>query len=145
MARRAVIYARYSSENQREASIEDQIEVCRRYAARMGWDILEEYSDAAVSGASAFRPGLSRLQVDARARRFDIVLCEALDRLGRNLADVARLFEELTFLGVQVHATKYRPADGDARRHHGHHGAARVVGPAGQDVRRMVRPVTHDA
>jgi DNA invertase Pin-like site-specific DNA recombinase len=102
---RAVIYARYSSENQREASIEDQVEVCRRHAERMGWEILEVYRDAAISGASAFRPGLSRLQVDGRARGFDIVLCEALDRLGRNLADVARLFEQLTFLGIQVHAT----------------------------------------
>jgi hypothetical protein len=84
MTRRAAIYARYSAENQREASIDDQIEICRRYAERMGWDIIEVYSDAAVSCASAFRPGLSRLQADARGRRFDVVLCEALDRLGRN-------------------------------------------------------------
>ena len=105
MPQRAVIYARYSSENQRLASIDDQVELCRRYASRMGWEVTEIYSDAATSGASAFRPGLTRLQTDARARQFDVVLCEALDRLGRNLADVARLFETLTFLGIQVHAT----------------------------------------
>ena len=71
----------------------------------MGWSIVETYSDAAISGASAFRPGFARLQADARTRRFDVVLCEALDRIGRNLADVARFFEQLTFDGVQLHAT----------------------------------------
>src|SRR5579875_3163948 len=71
----------------------------------MGWSIVEIYSDAAISGASAFRPGFSRLQADARTRRFDVVLCEALDRIGRNLADVARFFEQLTFDSVQLHAT----------------------------------------
>ena len=105
MTQRAVIYARFSSDQQRKASIDDQVEVCRRYAERMGWTIGETYSDAAISGASAFRPGFSRLQADARTRRFDVVLCEALDRIGRNLADVARFFEQLTFDGVQLHAT----------------------------------------
>ena len=44
---RAVIYARYSSENQRDASIDDQIEVCRRYIERQGW----------TAGDDLFRPG----------------------------------------------------------------------------------------
>ncbi len=55
---RAVIYARYSSEHQREASIEDQIEVCRRYAVGLKWEVVGRYNDAAISGASAIlRPG----------------------------------------------------------------------------------------
>jgi site-specific DNA recombinase len=53
---RAVIYARYSSDLQREASIDDQIEVCRRYAEAQGWAIVETYKDPAISGASRFRP-----------------------------------------------------------------------------------------
>ena len=54
---RAVIYARYSSDNQRDASIDDQVEVCRRYADRQGWQIVRVYDDRSASGASAFRSG----------------------------------------------------------------------------------------
>src|SRR5690349_10118905 len=49
---RVAIYARYSSEQQREASIADQIEICTRYAGRHGWTIVATYTDAAASGAS---------------------------------------------------------------------------------------------
>ena len=103
--RRAVIYARYSSENQREASIEDQREICRRYIERQGWTLIDSYEDAAVSGASRFRAGLARLMTDAEGSKFDFVVCEAIDRLGRKLADVADLFDRLTFRQIQVHAT----------------------------------------
>jgi hypothetical protein len=82
---RAVIYARYSSDQQREASIADQIEVCRRYAERQGWTVVDHYSDAALSGASRHRPAFQKLLREAGQRRFDIVLCEAIDRLGRRL------------------------------------------------------------
>jgi hypothetical protein len=67
---RAVIYARYSTESQREASLADQLEVCRRYIERQGWRLVGSYEDAAVSGASRFRAGLVRLTTDAEANRF---------------------------------------------------------------------------
>ena len=102
---RAVIYARYSSTQQREASIADQHEVCRRYIERQGWTLSGNYEDAAISGASRFRPGLARLMTDAEADRFDVVVVEAVDRLGRKLSDVADLFDRLTFRRVAVHAT----------------------------------------
>ena len=54
---RAAIYARYSSDNQREASIEDQVRICRDRIEREGWTLVEVYSDAAVSGATTLRPG----------------------------------------------------------------------------------------
>lgn len=102
---RAVIYARYSSEHQREASIEDQVEVCRRYAVAQGWSIVGRYEDAAISGASAIlRPGFQRLLHDAERRQFDVLICEAIDRLGRKLADVAALYDRLSFHRIQVHA-----------------------------------------
>jgi site-specific DNA recombinase len=102
---RAVIYARYSSDNQREASIADQAEICRRYIDRQGWIISEVYSDAALSGASTrTRPGFQTMLADAEARQFDIVVCEAIDRLGRNLSDVAGLYDRLTFAKVRIHA-----------------------------------------
>ena len=99
---RAVIYARYSSDLQREASIEDQIEVCRRYAKAQGWTVVDSYTDAAISGASRFRPGFQKLVADAGQRKFDIVICEAIDRLGRRLADTADLKDQLTFQDIRL-------------------------------------------
>ncbi|MDZ5697507.1 recombinase family protein [Chelativorans sp. M5D2P16] len=49
---RVALYARYSSDNQREASIEDQFRLCEEHAAREGWQIVERHSDAAISGSS---------------------------------------------------------------------------------------------
>jgi site-specific DNA recombinase len=102
---RAVIYARYSTDNQRVESIEDQFEVCRRYIVRMGWTLTGTYDDAAISGSSRFRPGFQRLLADAEARRFDVVVCEAVDRLSRKLADTADFHDRLGFAGVKLHAT----------------------------------------
>ena len=99
---RAVIYARYSSDLQRQESIEDQIEVCRRYAEAQNWRVVETYSDAALSGASRHRPGYQTMVADARKRKFDIVVCEAVDRLGRRLADTADLQDTLAFLSIRL-------------------------------------------
>ena len=99
---RAVIYARYSSDLQSEASIEDQVEVCRRYATERGWTITGTYTDAAISGASRFRPGFQKLLSEAGHKLFDIVICEAVDRLGRRLADTADLQDQLSFYGVKL-------------------------------------------
>src|SRR5690349_19076570 len=100
---RAVIYARYSTDLQREASIEDQIEVCRRLIDRNGWILAKTYADRAMSGSSRFRPSFQQLLADAEQGRFDIVVSEALDRLGRKLSDIADLFDRLSFLGIKIH------------------------------------------
>ena len=104
MTKRAVVYARYSTEHQRAASIADQVEVCRRYIDRNGWVLTRSYDDAAISGASRHRPGYLNLLADAEAGKFDVLVCEAVDRLGRNLADVASLSDQLTFARVEIHA-----------------------------------------
>ena len=96
------IYARYSSDNQRDASIADQVRVCRTFAERQGWTIAEEYSDHAVSGATLLRPGFQALMRDALNRRFDVVLAESLDRFSRDQEDTAGLFKRLTFAGVNI-------------------------------------------
>jgi site-specific DNA recombinase len=101
---RAAIYARYSSEQQREASIADQIEICTRYARRHGWTIVATYTDSAASGASRFRPGYQRLLTDLDRGGFDAVLVEALDRFGRKLADIADLHDRCAFAGIKLHA-----------------------------------------
>ena len=100
---RAVIYARYSSDNQRDASIEDQVRVCRRLIEREGWELVSRYADHAVSGASRFRSGYGQLLADAEQGKFDIVVCEAIDRLGRKLADIASLYDQLSYLGIRIH------------------------------------------
>src|SRR5579875_2312333 len=93
---RAAIYARYSSDNQREASIADQIEVCRRYCGQQAWDVLAVFDDPALSGSSTMlRPGFQRLVLAAEAGEFDVVVCEAVDRLSRRLSDVAALHDRL--------------------------------------------------
>jgi site-specific DNA recombinase len=106
---RAVIYARYSSDNQREASIEDQLEICRRYLDRQGWTLIQTYEDRALSGASDQRPAYQQMLSDAEAGRFDVVVTEALDRLGRRLSDVARLYDHLEFCGIMLHAVNIGP------------------------------------
>jgi site-specific DNA recombinase len=99
---RAAIYARFSSENQSASSIADQIEVCSRYIAKNGWAAVATYSDAAMSGASRFRPGYQQLLADLSCGLFDVIVVEALDRLGRKLADVADLHDRCTFAGITL-------------------------------------------
>ncbi|WP_377390726.1 recombinase family protein, partial [Rhodobacter lacus] len=100
---RVALYARFSTDMQRDASIEDQLDSCREHALRMGWQIAGEYSDKAVSGASMFRTGIKALLRDAKARTFDIVLSEALDRLSRKLADIAGFHDDLEFGKIELH------------------------------------------
>lgn len=63
---RAVIYARYSSDLQRDASIEDQVALCKERIRHNGWKLLSTYTDRAQSGASHLRPGYQKLLEDAR-------------------------------------------------------------------------------
>ena len=99
---RAVIYARYSSDLQREASIEDQVRVCRQRIEREDWQLTTTYSDAASSGASRLRPGYQRLLEDARNGAFNVVVAEALDRLSRDQEDIAGLYKQLCFRGIRI-------------------------------------------
>ena len=99
---RVALYARYSSDNQRDASIEDQLRLCRDYAARQSWTIVESYADRAVSGDSLLRAGIQAVIADAQQSRFDVVLTEALDRISRDQEDVAAVFKRLRFAGVTI-------------------------------------------
>jgi len=99
---RAVVYARYSSDQQRDASIEDQVRLCRELVERRGWTMLHCYSDRAASGASTLRAGYQRLLEDARADQFDVVVAEALDRISRDQEDVAGFYKRMRFTGVAV-------------------------------------------
>jgi hypothetical protein len=69
---RAVIYARYSSDNQRDASIEDQVCLCRERIAQKGWELVQVFRNAAISGATTLRPGYPALLEGAREASFDV-------------------------------------------------------------------------
>src|SRR5687767_5589621 len=99
---RAVIYARYSSENQREASIEDQVRLCKIRIKREGWALTATYSDRAVSGAQLLRPGYQSLLHDVRGGKVDVIVAEALDRVSRDQEHVAAFFKQVTFAGVRL-------------------------------------------
>ena len=100
---KVALYARYSSENQRDASIEDQLRLCRLHAERQGWTIVDSYSDRAISGASLLlRPGVQELIQDAGRRRFDLVMTESLDRLSRDQEDIAGIYKRMRFVGVGI-------------------------------------------
>lgn len=104
MKNRIAIYARYSSDLQRDASIEDQVRIVKQQAARMDWQIVEVYSDHAISGASMNRPGLQSMLQDATNGRFDMVVTEALDRVSRDQEHVAGIYKKLKFAGVEIYS-----------------------------------------
>ena len=104
---RCAIYARYSSDLQRESSSEDQIRRCRQFAERQQWVVVEDYvcSDQAVSGASTEgRTSLKFLTEEAKRKPppFDRILVDDTSRLSRNTADFLRVIEILRFNGVYV-------------------------------------------
>ncbi len=100
---RAALYARFSTDQQSQASIPDQFAACERLALREGLTVVARFSDAAISGASiANRPGFLDMMRAAERGAFDVVIAEALDRLSRSQADTAVLFDDLRFMRVGV-------------------------------------------
>ena len=99
---RVSIYARYSSDLQRAASIEDQVLVCTERVVREKWTLAATYTDRGMSGASHLRPGYQKLLEGARKGEFDIVLAEALDRISRDQEHVASFFKLMSFAGIRI-------------------------------------------
>jgi DNA invertase Pin-like site-specific DNA recombinase len=103
--RKAAIYARFSTDLQNERSIEDQVALCRLYAERERLNADKVYEDRARSGGSVIgRDGLSALLNDARNGLFQVLIVEALDRLSRDMEDLAGLHKRLTFLDIEIRA-----------------------------------------
>src|SRR5918994_5652097 len=99
---RAIVYARYSSDHQRNASIEDQIRECRAFIDRQGWVYEHAYVDRALSGASTVRPGYQLMLEGARERQFDVAVAEALDRFSRDQEDIAALYKRFRFARISL-------------------------------------------
>src|ERR1017187_7105584 len=106
MTLRCADYARYSSDRQSHASIQDQLRKCREFAEQREWKFQGEhvYTDQALSGAGADRPGLLKLLAAAAQIPcpFDVVLLDDTSRLSRNIGDIARAFERLSFAGIRI-------------------------------------------
>lgn len=98
----AVIYARYSSHAQRDASIDQQLAVCRAFAARGGIDVIDVYTDRALTGTNDNRPGFRRMIADAQKGRWSYVIVYALDRFSRDRYDAATNKHKLRQAGVKV-------------------------------------------
>ena len=99
---KAVIYARYSSDNQTEASIEGQLRECVEFAERTGIDVIGNYIDRAVSAKSDHRPEFQRMIKDSYKHAFDCIIVWKLDRFSRNRYDSAHYKTLLRKNGVKV-------------------------------------------
>ena len=100
--KRAALYVRVSTDAQ---TVENQIRELRQVAERRGWDVIQVYSDAGISGAKSRngRPGLDSMLKDASRRKFDIVMAWAIDRLGRSLIDLLDTIQHLEACGVDLY------------------------------------------
>lgn len=99
----AVIYARYSSDNQRDASIDDQLRECRKWADAHGITVVGEYCDRAISGRTDDRPQFQRMIADAEAGAFTAVIMYQTSRFARNRFDAAMYKRRLKNAGVAIH------------------------------------------
>ena len=100
---RVALYARFSSDLQDSRSIQDQLGLLREHANQKGWQVVDEFTDAAISGSSLHnRPGLRALMEKAEAGHFNAIVTESLDRLSRALVDTASLYERLSYRDVKL-------------------------------------------
>jgi DNA invertase Pin-like site-specific DNA recombinase len=100
--KRAAMYVRVSTDAQ---TVENQIRERRQIAERRGWEVIEIYRDAGISGAKGRdkRPGLDLMLTDASRRKFDVVLSWAIDRLGRSLIDLLGTIQHLEACSVDLY------------------------------------------
>ena len=108
----AVIYARYSSDRQREESIEGQIRECTNYAMHNDITLIGSYIDRALSARTADRPDFQRMIADSAKGLFDVVLVYKLDRFSRDRYDSAHYKHVLKKNGVRVISIKENISDG---------------------------------
>jgi DNA invertase Pin-like site-specific DNA recombinase len=99
---KAALYARFSTDQQSEASIEDQFRQCERLAAAQGIEIAYRFEDRGISGGTADRPGYKALLAVAKAGMFEIIVVEDVSRLWRNRADYGAASADLEDAGINL-------------------------------------------
>ena len=102
MSKRIAIYARVSTDKQ---STENQLLELRSLCTKLGYTIVQEYTDNGISGAKSRdeRPALDLLLKDATRRKFDMVMCWSIDRLGRSLQHLVEILNELQALKIDLY------------------------------------------
>ena len=109
---KAVIYARYSSDNQREESIEGQLRECMAYCKKNDITVLRTYIDRAMSAKTDHRPDFQRMIKDSAKGLFDVIIVWKLDRFARNRYDSAHYKAQLRKYGVKVLSATENISDG---------------------------------
>ena len=109
---KAVIYARYSSDNQREESIEGQLRECMAYCKKNDITVLRTYIDRAMSAKTDHRPDFQRMIKDSSKGLFDVIIVWKLDRFARNRYDSAHYKAQLRKYGVKVLSATENISDG---------------------------------
>lgn len=104
--KRAIIYTRFNSDLQNATSREDQERMARDYCRREGWNVVDVFSDAEMTGRNVRRPGFQAMREAVRADRADVVVVEDMDRLSRSVVDVLSHYELMEFQGMELHALK---------------------------------------
>ena len=99
MNKRVAIYARVSTDKQ---TCENQLNELRSIAERMQYIVVDEFIDEGISGVTSSRPSLDALMKSATQRRFDMVMCWSIDRLGRSLQNLIEILNELQSLKVDL-------------------------------------------
>lgn len=136
---KAAIYARYSSENQREASIEDQSRNCERGCAQHGLEVTHRFADEAMSGAKTDRPGYQAVLASARRGEFDVIVVDEVSRLWRDQEEQWRAVKLLEFLGLHILGV----SDGIDTRAGGYRLLLSIRGAMNEEARREVAWRTH--
>src|SRR5215203_3521644 len=111
--KRAILYARVSTDEQARSgySLAQQLEALREYAAREGYEVLEEVSDPGESGATLERPGLDSVRDLVAGGGVSAVLAQDRDRFSREPAYLYLLREEFTAYGTRIKALNDRGDD----------------------------------
>lgn len=109
--KRAAIYARFSSDLQRDKSIDDQIALCREACERGGLAVVATFTDRGISGASTKnRPGFQSMMRSAEERAFDVLIAEDVDRISRDQAERADISEKLASAASEGRRIALHPA-----------------------------------
>lgn len=135
----AALYARFSTDRQDRASIEDQHRSCRTWADARGLAVVATFADEATSGSIPVlsRPGGAAMHAAALAGEFDVLVIEGLDRLSRDSVDAERVVRRLEHRGIRIVgvADGYDSASGDSR-----YLLRGMRGIVNEDYRRALRP-----
>ena len=99
---RVAIYARFSTEGQREASLDDQTRNCERHADREGWHVVARFTDRAISGTKRDRPGYQAMLAAAKRREFDVLVVDDLSRLSRDEIELKQTVRRFRFAGLRI-------------------------------------------